>query len=320
MTSVDSPVIFSPINDAPDNAIERIKSYLLDLQQQLCYQFEQINHAETFITDAWERCGGGGGITRILSQGPVFSKVGVNFSHVSGEALPQTASALRPHLLDYTFNALGVSVVAHPKNPYVPTAHANVRFFMAQKENSPNIWWFGGGMDLTPYYGFIADCVYWHQCAQAACLPFGDHFYPQFKQWCDNYFFLKHRNEARGIGGLFFDDMNQGGFEQCFGLMKSVGNCFANAYFPIVNKRQHTIFGIREQQFQRYRRGRYVEFNLLYDRGTLFGLQSGGRTESILMSLPPEVEWHYNFQPEPNSDEEKLYTDFLPAQNWLEKY
>jgi coproporphyrinogen III oxidase len=302
---------------APDNAIDQVKHYLLTLQQSLCHELETIDGQQHFLTDSWQRPLGGGGITRILSQGNIFEKAGVNFSHVTGETLPISASAHRPHLAGCIFSALGVSLVIHPKNPFIPTAHANVRFFIAQKEDSLPIWWFGGGMDLTPYYGFKEDCIHWHQCAKAACLPFGTHLYPHFKQWCDDYFFLKHRQEARGIGGLFFDDVSDVSFSHSFGLMRSIGNCFSNAYIPIVLKRQNTPYGVREKQFQHYRRGRYVEFNLLYDRGTLFGLQSGGRTESILMSLPPQVRWDYNWQPKPNSLEAALYRDFLPARDWL---
>lgn len=304
-------------DNTPHDAIDQVKNYLLKLQQTLCHSLETIDGKQLFLTDSWQRPLGGGGISRILSQGLVFAKAGVNFSHVNGASLPASASAHRPHLADCQFNALGVSVVVHPENPFVPTAHANVRFFIAEKDGSLPIWWFGGGLDLTPYYGFKEDCIHWHQCAKAACLPFGEQLYPRFKQWCDDYFFLKHRQEARGIGGLFFDDFNEGSFAHSFALMKSIGDCFARAYLPIVLKRSMFAYGEREKQFQLYRRGRYVEFNLLYDRGTLFGLQSGGRTESILMSLPPQVQWEYNWQPQPGSREEQLYTDFLPANDWL---
>ena len=231
--------------------------------------------------------------------------------------MPGSASQHRQELAGCSFQALGVSLVIHPENPYIPTSHANVRFFIAEKDDEPPVWWFGGGFDLTPYYGFKEDCRHWHQTAKAACDPFGELIYPHFKDWCDRYFFIKHRQEARGVGGLFFDDYNEGGFEQAFGLMQSIGNHFIKGYAPIVEKRKNITYGEREKAFQRYRRGRYVEFNLVYDRGTLFGLQSDGRTESILMSLPPEVEWHYNWHPEPNTPESLLYTDFLPIRNWL---
>jgi coproporphyrinogen III oxidase len=301
----------------PNNAIEQVKSYLLQLQQHICQSLEQLDCGAIFIDDAWIRATGGGGLTKTLSNGTIFSKAGVNFSHVEGEQLPPSASASRPELAGCKFSALGVSVVIHSDNPYVPTSHANVRFFIAEKLGAPPIWWFGGGFDLTPYYGFEEDCQHWHQTAQAACKPFGEDIYPHFKDWCDRYFYLKHRQEARGIGGLFFDDFHALSFEHSFNLMQSIGNHFIPAYLPIVEKRKNYTFGPKEQAFQRYRRGRYVEFNLVYDRGTLFGLQSGGRTESILMSLPPEVSWSYNWQPEENSPEARLYSDFLPARDWL---
>lgn len=301
----------------PSNAITLVKDYLLQLQANICAQLEQIDGQGHLIKDAWTRESGGGGLTRIMSQGRVFAKAGVNFSHVYGDELPASASAHRPELAGRRFCALGVSVVIHADNPYVPTAHANVRFFIAEKDDAPAVWWFGGGFDLTPYYGFIEDCQHWHQTAYRACQPFGHDIYPQFKAWCDRYFYLSHRNEARGIGGLFFDDYNHHGFDHSFNLMQSIGNHFMQAYAPIAERRKTTPFGAREKAFQLYRRGRYVEFNLVYDRGTLFGLQSGGRTESILMSLPPEVHWHYNWQPEPNSHEAQLYTDFLTAKDWL---
>lgn len=300
----------------PHNAIELVKSYLLQLQINICNQLEQIDGQGQAIEDAWTRPGGGGGITRIMSNGRVFEKAGVNFSHVYGEQLPVSASSHRPELAGRRFSALGVSVVFHADNPYVPTTHANVRFFIAEKEGAPPVWWFGGGFDLTPYYGFVDDCKHWHETAYHACKPFGDEIYPKFKAWCDRYFYLAHRNEARGIGGLFFDDYNHGGFDQSFQLMQSVGDHFMQAYAPIAEQRKNTPFGAREKAFQLYRRGRYVEFNLVYDRGTLFGLQSGGRTESILMSLPPEVHWQYNWQPEAGSPEALLYTDFLPIRDW----
>ena len=305
------------MKNLPNNAIELVKAYLLGLQNELCSSLELLDNQEKFLEDRWSRPQGGGGLTRVLQKGKVFAKAGVNFSHVFGEQLPPTASTHRPELAGCNYNALGVSIVLHPENPYVPTAHANVRFFIAEKENTAPIWWFGGGFDLTPYYGFKEDCQHWHQTALAACQPFGDDLYPRFKAWADNYFFLKHRQEARGIGGLFFDDFCEGGFETSFAFMQSIGNHFYKAYAPIVQKRKAVPYGPREKEFQLYRRGRYVEFNLVYDRGTLFGLQSGGRTESILMSLPPNVHWEYNWQPEKNSAEEQLYKAFLPARNWL---
>ncbi|WP_133128269.1 oxygen-dependent coproporphyrinogen oxidase [Legionella nagasakiensis] len=301
----------------PNNAIDLVKSYLLHLQNSICSELETLDGVAQFMEDSWTRAQGGGGISRVLSAGATFEKAGVNFSHVNGEQLPPSASAIRPELAGCHFSALGVSLVIHPDNPYVPTSHANVRFFIAEKKDSPPVWWFGGGFDLTPYYGFQEDCQHWHTIARQACEPYGQDIYPRFKEWCDRYFYLRHRNEARGIGGLFFDDYNEQGFEQSFGLMKSIGEHFIKAYAPIVAKRKSLPFGAKEKAFQLYRRGRYVEFNLIYDRGTLFGLQSGGRTESILMSLPPQVHWHYNWQPEENSAEAALYTDFLPARNWL---
>lgn len=301
----------------PPNAIFLVKNYLLQLQNQLCLSLEKIDGYQPFIEEIWTRQEGGGGKTRIMTDGHVFAKAGVNFSEVSGLQLPPSASANRPELAGCQFHALGVSTVTHPENPFVPTAHANVRFFLATKENSLPIWWFGGGFDLTPYYGFQEDCIHWHSTAQKACQPFGKDIYTRFKSWCDCYFFIKHRQEARGIGGLFFDDFNERGFENSFKLMKSIGNHFIKAYEPIVQKRKLISYGQKEKAFQAYRRGRYVEFNLIYDRGTLFGLQSGGRTESILMSLPPQVHWHYNWQPEQGSAEALLYSDFLPPKDWL---
>jgi len=301
----------------PSNAIALVKSYLLQLQNNVCASLATLDGSGQFIEDSWVRPHGGGGITRILTHGSVFAKAGVNFSHVSGEQLPPSASAHRTELAGCQFSALGVSIVIHSDNPYVPTAHANVRFFVAEKTDCPPVWWFGGGFDLTPYYGFEEDCQHWHQTALAACLPFGNDVYPRFKAWCDRYFYIKHRHEARGIGGLFFDDYNENGFASSFSFMQSIGNHFMKAYVPIVTRRQGLAFGSREKSFQLYRRGRYVEFNLVYDRGTLFGLQSGGRTESILMSLPPDVHWEYDWHPEENSPEAKLYSDFLPARDWL---
>ncbi|WP_454781003.1 oxygen-dependent coproporphyrinogen oxidase [Legionella sp. WA2022007384] len=301
----------------PENAIEQVKTYLLQLQNTICPRLENLDGKAQFIEDSWKRPSGGGGSTRVLTGGSVFAKAGVNFSHVSGAHLPASASAHRPELAGRNFNALGVSLVIHPDNPYVPTSHANVRFFVAEKDGAEPVWWFGGGFDLTPYYGFEEDCTHWHQTALRACEPFGQTIYPKFKQWCDEYFFIKHRNEARGIGGLFFDDYNEISFEHSFALMQSIGNHYIEAYAPIVSRRKSHPFGATEKAFQNYRRGRYVEFNLIYDRGTLFGLQSNGRTESILMSLPPEVTWEYNWQPDANSAEAKLYTDFLPPRDWV---
>lgn len=304
-------------NALPVDAVDQVKSYLLKLQETICTKLEQLDGKAQFEEDVWERTTGGGGKTRVISSGAVFAKGGVNFSHVSGGKLPASASAHRPELAGRQFNALGVSLVMHPDNPYVPTTHANVRFFVATKEDEAPIWWFGGGFDLTPYYGFTEDCQQWHQIALEACQPFGAEVYPRFKKWCDDYFYIKHRNEARGIGGLFFDDFNEVSFEHSFALMRSIGDHFIKAYEPIVKRRKEHPFGAQEKAFQNYRRGRYVEFNLVYDRGTLFGLQSEGRTESILMSLPPEVHWHYNWQPKKGSVEEKLYTDYLPAKDWV---
>jgi coproporphyrinogen III oxidase len=302
-------------DDAPD--IESVKQYLLQLQDSICRQLAETDAGDGFLEDSWEREQGGGGRSRVLEEGRVFEKAGVNFSHVHGDQLPGSATAARPELAGRSFEALGVSLVIHPRNPYVPTSHANVRFFIAEKPGEEPVWWFGGGYDLTPYYGFEEDAVHWHHTAKAACAPFGDEVYPRFKQWCDEYFFLKHRNEPRGIGGLFFDDLNAWGFEQSFTFMQAVGDSYLDAYLPIVTKRKDMPFGERERDFQLYRRGRYVEFNLVYDRGTLFGLQSGGRTESILMSLPPLVAWRYDWQPEPGCAEAELYEKFLNPRDWL---
>lgn len=297
--------------------IESVKNFLLGLQQQICKELEEEDGKEHFIEDAWQREEGGGGYTRVLTEGAVFEQAGVNFSHVYGRNLPAAATVQRPELAGRHFEAVGVSLVIHPHNPYVPTSHANVRFFMAKKEGAEPIWWFGGGFDLTPYYGFEEDAIHWHRIAKEACLPFGDNVYPGYKKWCDEYFYLKHRKEPRGIGGLFFDDLNEWGFERCFEFLKSIGNHYIPAYRPIVARRKNLPYGERERDFQLYRRGRYVEFNLIYDRGTLFGLQSGGRTESILMSLPPLVKWRYHWQPEPGTEEAKLYEFFLKPRAWL---
>ncbi len=297
--------------------IDAVRVYLLQLQEQLCSALEQEDGAARFLEEDWERPGGGGGRTRVLEDGAVFEKAGINFSHVYGEALPTTATASRPELSGRGFQALGVSLVVHPRNPYVPTSHANVRLFMAEKPGSDPVWWFGGGFDLTPYYGFEEDVRHWHAAARDICTPFGEAVYPRLKQWCDRYFYLPHRDEPRGVGGLFFDDLNEWGFERCFEFMRQVGDHYLPAYLPIVQKRKATPYGERQVAFQRYRRGRYVEFNLVYDRGTLFGLQSGGRTESILMSLPPEVSWRYDWHPEPGTPEAELYEVFLRPRDWL---
>ena len=303
--------------------INSVRAYLLDLQDRICTALEQEDGAASFCEDGWTRPATGAGIrgggrTRILSESAVFEQAGINFSHVQGDALPPSASSHRPDLVGRSFQALGVSLVIHPHNPYIPTSHANVRFFLAERSHAEPIWWFGGGFDLTPYYGEKEDCIHWHRTARAACEPFGTQVYSRYKRWCDEYFFLKHRNEPRGIGGLFFDDLNEGGFQRSFAFMRSVGEHYLPAYLPIVQRRRNTAYGRRERDFQLYRRGRYVEFNLIYDRGTLFGLQSGGRTESILMSLPPKVIWRYNWQPEPLSPEARLYQEFLQPRDWLE--
>ena len=297
--------------------IEHVKNYLMSLQDQVCAALEKEEPGVCFIEDLWQREEGGGGRTRVLAGGSVFEQAGVNFSHVTGYKLPQSATAKRPELADRQFQAMGVSLVIHPLNPYVPTSHANVRFLIAEKPGEADVWWFGGGFDLTPYYPFREDVIHWHQTANEACRPFGDDIYPAYKKWCDEYFYLKHRNETRGAGGLFFDDLNEWGFDKSFAFMQSVGNHYVPAYLPIVQKRKHVPYGERERDFQLYRRGRYVEFNLVYDRGTLFGLQSGGRTESILMSLPPLVRWRYNWQPEAGSPEAELYDHYLKPQDWL---
>lgn len=297
--------------------VEAVREYLLRLQDSIAAALEGEDGAGRFRQDSWQRPEGGGGHTRILTSGKVFEQAGVNFSHVLGENLPPSATAQRPELAGRSFEALGVSLVIHPHNPYVPTSHCNVRFFIASKAGADPVWWFGGGFDLTPYYGFEEDAVHWHKTAKVACDPFGKDYYARFKKWCDQYFYIKHRNEPRGVGGLFFDDLNENGFDHCFGFMQSVGDHFVPAYLPVVQRRKDTPYGERERDFQCYRRGRYVEFNLVYDRGTLFGLQSGGRTESILMSLPPQVSWRYDWQPEPGSPEAKLYEIFLKPKDWL---
>jgi coproporphyrinogen III oxidase len=302
---------------APGSAPEAVRDYLLGLQDRIASGLESEDGGARFREDAWERPGGGGGRSRILEGGGLFEKAGINFSDVAGDGLPASATQDRPELAGRGFRAMGVSLVLHPESPYVPTSHANVRFFRAEKPGAEAVWWFGGGFDLTPYYPFEDDAVHWHETARAACLPFGDDVYPRFKRWCDEYFYLRHRDEARGVGGLFFDDLNEWGFERSFAFLRAVGDAFLPAYLPIARRRRELPWGERERAFQLYRRGRYVEFNLIYDRGTLFGLQSGGRTESILMSLPPLVRWRYDWRPEPGSPEERLYTDFLRPRDWL---
>ncbi|MCG7911599.1 MAG: oxygen-dependent coproporphyrinogen oxidase [Candidatus Thiodiazotropha taylori] len=299
-----------------------VKAYLLKLQQTICGALEQEDGGAVFLQDSWQREPGerlgGGGISAVLQAGEVFEQAGVNFSHVSGSQLPGSATAHRPELAGRAFEAMGLSLVIHPNNPYVPTSHANVRFFIAEKEGEAPVWWFGGGFDLTPYYGFDEDCRAWHQVAKKACQPFGEDVYSRYKKWCDDYFYLKHRQEPRGIGGLFFDDLNAWGFSKSFDFMQSVGDHYLAAYLPIVQRRRDTPFGERERDFQLYRRGRYVEFNLVYDRGTLFGLQSGGRTESILMSLPPLVRWQYDWTPQAGSEEARLYEHYLKPKDWAD--
>ena len=295
--------------------LNAVSAYLLALQDSICAALEREDEGGKFQEDRWARTEGGGGRSRVLANGAVFEKAGVGFSHVSGASLPPSATASRPELAGQPFHAMGVSLVVHPRNPYVPTTHANVRFFTAG-EGAKATWWFGGGFDLTPYYGFEEDAVHWHRTARAACDPHGAGLYPKFKQWCDDYFFLKHRGEPRGIGGIFFDDFNAPGFVESFKFLRRVGDAFLPAYLPIVALRKATPFGERERDFQLYRRGRYVEFNLVYDRGTIFGLQSGGRTESILMSLPPLVAWRYDWKPEPDTPEARLYDTFLKPRDW----
>ena len=297
--------------------LHAVESYLVDLQRRICAALEAEDGAARFREDRWERPGGGGGRTRVIADGAVLEQGGVNFSHVHGTGLPPSATAQRPELAGRSFQALGVSVVIHPRNPYVPTSHCNVRFFQAEKPNAEPVWWIGGGFDLTPYYGFDEDCAHWHHEAKAACDPFGADYYARFKKWCDDYFYIKHRQEPRGIGGLFFDDLNERGFDHCFAFLRSVGDHYIRAYVPILQRRKALAYGEREREFQLYRRGRYVEFNLVYDRGTLFGLQSGGRTESILMSLPPHVVWRYDWRPEPGSAEARLYERYLKPRDWL---
>lgn len=294
-----------------------IKEYLLSLQDAICDALQAHEPSVSFLEDTWERTEGGGGRSRVIENGSVIEKGGVNFSHVTGEQLPASATAVRPELAGRSFEALGVSLVIHPKNPKAPTSHMNVRFFIAEKPGEEPVWWFGGGFDLTPYYGFEEDCRHWHTVASELCQPYGEEIYPELKQWCDDYFYIKHRQEARGIGGLFFDDLNRWDFATCFQFMRAVGDGYIKAYEPLLAKRKGEAFQQSHVDFQHYRRGRYVEFNLVYDRGTLFGLQTGGRTESILMSLPLHVNWRYNWQPEEGSEEARLYQEFLPTRQWI---
>lgn len=301
-------------------SLDLVTSFMRSLQSRICSELESVEDSGSrFSSDSWSRDEGGGGVSMVLEGGETYEKAGVNFSHVTGTQLPPSATASRPELAGRPFYATGVSIVIHPRNPYVPTSHANVRFFLApskEKDQVP-VWWFGGGFDLTPYYGFTEDAIFWHRTAKAACVPFGEAIYPKFKQACDDYFYLKHRNEPRGIGGLFYDDYNEGGFENAFALTRSIGKHYQKAYIPIVTKRKSMPYGDREREFQLYRRGRYVEFNLVYDRGTLFGLQSGGRTESILMSLPSLVSWKYDYKPDPDTPEYDLYKTFLEPRDWI---
>ena len=293
-----------------------VQKFLTGLQDVIVARLSSLD-GKAFGRDAWQRPQGGGGVSCILEEGNLFERAGVGFSHVHGPGLPASASAARPELAGRAFQAMGVSLVLHPRNPYVPTVHMNVRCFVAEKADSEPVWWFGGGMDLTPYYGYEEDARHFHRTCRDALAAFGAERYPRCKRWCDEYFFIRHRNEPRGVGGIFFDDVNEPDFETCFAMMRSVGEHFLPAYEPIVARRRDMSYGERERDFQAYRRGRYVEFNLVYDRGTLFGLQSGGRTESILMSMPPLVRWRYDWAPEPNTPEARLYTDFLLAKDWV---
>ncbi len=295
----------------------KVEAYLKSLQDTICAAIAKLDGKASFVEESWQRPEGGGGRSRVLTEGAVFEKAGVNFSLVHGNKMPASATANRPELAGAGFKAMGVSLVLHPHNPFVPTTHANVRFFIAEKEGQEPLWWFGGGYDLTPYYPFEEDCIHWHGVAKSACDPFDNGYYTKFKDWCDKYFYLPHRNETRGIGGLFFDDLNSGDFEKDFTFLQSVGNSFLEAYLPIVEKRKNLAYSDTHKSFQLYRRGRYVEFNLVYDRGTLFGLQSNGRTESILMSLPPLVRFDYGYSPEKGSKEEDLYLNYLKPRVWL---
>ncbi len=300
-----------------DASIGKVGEYLRSLQQRIAHALEDADGKEKFRSDDWVREAGGGGRSRVLANGAVFEQAGVGFSHVFGSEMPASATKTRPELAGQGFQAMGVSLVLHPKNPYVPTTHANFRFFCSETDDGDTIWWFGGGFDLTPYYPFHEDVLHWHRTARDTCSEFGEDIYDKYKKWCDEYFFLKHRNETRGVGGLFFDDLNDWKFERCFEFIRAVGDQFLSAYLPIVEARKDHPYGERQREFQLYRRGRYVEFNLIHDRGTLFGLQSGGRTESILMSLPPRVRWEYDWHPEPGSPEEKLYKEYLIPRDWL---
>jgi coproporphyrinogen III oxidase len=302
----------TPLPPAP----AAVKTYLLDLQERIVAALEDVD-GKQFIIDRWQRPEGGGGISRIIEEGNVFERGSVGFSHVTGSNLPPSAAANRPEIAGCGWEAMGVSLVLHPRNPYAPTVHMNVRFFSTAAEGQEPVWWFGGGMDLTPYYGFEEDARHFHQACHGAIAPFRADLHPRFKKWCDDYFYLKHRNEPRGIGGIFFDDFNALGFERSFAMTRSVGDHFIDAYMPILTRRKDIEYGERERDFQAYRRGRYVEFNLVFDRGTLFGLQSGGRTESILMSMPPIVKWRYDWQPAAGSTEARLYSDFLVHRDWL---
>ncbi|NNE06898.1 MAG: oxygen-dependent coproporphyrinogen oxidase [Xanthomonadales bacterium] len=295
---------------------EQVKSYLLGLQDHIC-EVLSAEDGTSFTGDNWQRAEGGGGRSRVLQGGALIEQGGVNFSHVFGDGLPPSATAARPELEGRSFEALGVSLVIHPGNPHVPTSHANVRFFSASKPGEEDVWWFGGGYDLTPYYPREEDVLHWHHTAHDACQPFGEDVYPRYKEWCDDYFFNRHRNEPRGVGGLFFDDLNEWGFDKSFEFLRAVGDSYLDAYLPIVQRRRNERWTEQQRDFQLYRRGRYVEFNLVYDRGTLFGLQSGGRTESILMSLPPLVKWRYNWQPEPGTPEAELTDYWLKPRDWL---
>ncbi len=301
----------------PEQVTQTVKDFLLSYQKMLCQGMETLDGKAKFIQDTWTRAEGGGGISCVMTDGLFFEKAGVNFSHIYGDSLPKAATKNRPELAGKPFEALGVSIVFHPNHPFIPTTHANIRFFISKAPDEQPCWWFGGGFDLTPYYAFEEDCVFWHQMARQATHPFEETLYPQWKKWCDDYFYLPHRQETRGIGGLFFDDLSEPDFSTCFQLFKNVGEYFWKAYQPIAEKRKAHSFTEEHKEFQKYRRGRYVEFNLLYDRGTLFGLQSHGRTESILMSMPPEVVFKYNWQPKPGSKEEELYKRYLRPQEWL---
>jgi coproporphyrinogen III oxidase len=301
--------------------IEPVCSYLQELQLRIVAELEKTDGEAVFQLDEWQREGGGGGLSRVLSDGGTFEQAGVGFSHIFGDRMPESATRNRPELAGRNFQAMGVSLVLHPHNPYIPTTHANFRFFVADnaQQSAMPVWWFGGGYDLTPYYANHDDVLHWHRTARDACQPFGEDLYARYKQWCDEYFYLKHRQETRGVGGLFFDDLNEPGFDRSFDFLRAIGDSFLEAYLPIVEARRSQPYGEREREFQLYRRGRYVEFNLIYDRGTLFGLQSGGRTESILMSLPPRVRWEYGWQPQAGSEEAVLYNEYLRPRNWLDE-